>query len=66
MIQILKLSSEDCKEALITVLQEERENTLEIHEKSQQRNRRTKWNCRIKILNNIKNIRYIGSTAKWR
>lgn len=41
-IQMLELSNEDCKEPIITMLHEVRENTLEINEKPQQRNRRHK------------------------
>lgn len=41
-IQMLELPNEECKEAIITMLQEVKENTLKINEKTQQRNRRYK------------------------
>lgn len=39
---MLELPNEECKEAIITMLQEVKENTLKINEKTQQRNRRYK------------------------
>lgn len=42
MLQMLQLTNEYCKENIITMLQEVRENTLKMNEKSQQRNTRHK------------------------
>lgn len=42
MIQMLELTNEYCKEAIITMFQEVRENSLKMNEKSQQRNARHK------------------------